>query len=164
MTSTSRTGEPSSRPAGPCDPAPAPLPEGLLRRYGPRPDRERGPFLGTAIQDEVMQGSRDTLPAPRRPYQQFRQGEGTAGMLRGDLGWQRGRQVFPPGGGRPQRHSRGKTDQVVTMTGLRQDKARLAAPHPQLPGEQRPLIGLTINVTVNIQQFARVPSGPPAVQ
>src|SRR5262249_31767171 len=41
------------RPAGPCDPAPAPLPEGLLRRDGPWQDGERGPFLGPAIQDEV---------------------------------------------------------------------------------------------------------------
>src|SRR5215472_18735146 len=111
-----------------------------------------------------MQGSRDTLSAPRRPYQQFRQREGTAGMLSGDLGWQGGRQVLPPGGRRAQRHSRGKTNQVVTMAGLRQDEALLATPHPQPPGEQRLLIGLTVNLAVNILQFVHVPSGLPAMQ
>jgi hypothetical protein len=50
------------------------------------------------------------------------------------------------------------------MAGLRQDEARLAAPHPQLPGEQRPVLGLTVNLTVNILQFVHVPSGLPAVK
>ena len=49
------------------------------------------------------------------------------------------------------------------MAGLRQDKARLAEPHPQLPGE-RPVLGLTVNLAVNILQFVHVPSGLPAVK
>jgi hypothetical protein len=35
------------------------------------------------------------------------------------------------------------------MAGLRQDEAMLAAPHPQPPGERRPVIGLTVNLAVN---------------
>jgi hypothetical protein len=50
------------------------------------------------------------------------------------------------------------------MAGFRQDEARLAAPHPQLPGERSLLIGLTVNLAVNIQQFVHMPSGLPAVQ
>ena len=50
------------------------------------------------------------------------------------------------------------------MAGLRQDEALLATPHPQPPGEQRLLIGLTVNLTVNRLQFARVRSGLPAVE
>jgi hypothetical protein len=111
-----------------------------------------------------MQGSRDTLSAPRRAYQQFGQREGTAGMLGGDLGWQRGRQVLPPGRGGAQRHSGCQADQVVTVAGLSQDEPPLAALHPEPPGEQRPVISLTVNLAVNSLQFGLVRSGLPAIE
>jgi len=50
------------------------------------------------------------------------------------------------------------------MAGLHQDEPLLAAPHPQPPGERAPVIGLTVNLAVNILQFVRVPSGLPAVK
>jgi hypothetical protein len=50
------------------------------------------------------------------------------------------------------------------MAGLSQDEAPLAAPHPELSGEQRPVIGLTINLTVNGLQFVPVRSGLPTVE
>jgi hypothetical protein len=84
-------------------------------------------------------------------------------MLGGDLGWQWVGQVLPPGRGGAQRHSSRKTDQVVTMAGLGQDEARLAAPHPELPGE-RLVISLTVNLAVNSLQFVSVRSGLSAVE
>ena len=84
-------------------------------------------------------------------------------MLGGDLGWQRGRQILPPGRGGAQRHSGGKTDQVVTVAGLSQDEALLAAPHPELPGEHL-VISLTANLAVNSLQFVPMRSGLPAVE
>jgi hypothetical protein len=62
-----------------------------------------------------------------------------------------------------QRHPGRETDQVVTMAGLSQDEALLAAPHPEPPGE-RPVIGLAVNLAVNGLQFVRVRSGLPAVE
>ena len=50
------------------------------------------------------------------------------------------------------------------MAGLRQDEARLAGPHSQPPGEQRLLIGLTVNLAVNSPQFVLVRCGLPAVE
>jgi hypothetical protein len=84
-------------------------------------------------------------------------------MLGGDLGWQWVSQVLPPGRGGAQRHSGRETDQVVTMAGLSQDEARLAAPDAEPPGERR-VIGLTVNLAVNGLQFVRVRSGLPAVE
>jgi hypothetical protein len=84
-------------------------------------------------------------------------------MLGGNLGWQRGRQVLPPGGGWAQRDSRRKADQVVTTAGLGQDEPPPAAPDPELPGE-RLVIGLTVNLAVNSLQFVPVRSGLPAVE
>ena len=110
-----------------------------------------------------MQGSRDTLPAPRCAYQQFGQRKGPAGMLGGDLGRQRGRQVLPPGRGGAQRHSRRKPGQVPAVAGLHQDEARLAAPHPEPPGE-RLVIGLIADLAVKGLQFVPVRSGLPAVE
>ena len=50
------------------------------------------------------------------------------------------------------------------MAGLSQDEALLAAPHPEPPGEQRPVIGLTVNLAVHNLQFFPVRSGLPAVE
>jgi len=49
------------------------------------------------------------------------------------------------------------------MAGFGQDEARLAAPHPEPPGE-RLVTGLTVNLAVNGLQFVRVRSGLPAVE
>jgi hypothetical protein len=49
------------------------------------------------------------------------------------------------------------------MAGLSQDEARLAPPHPELPGE-RLVISLTVNLAVNSLQFVPVRSGLPAVE
>ena len=49
------------------------------------------------------------------------------------------------------------------MARLSQDKALLAAPHPELPGE-RLVTGLTINLPVSSLQFSLVRSGLPAVE
>jgi hypothetical protein len=45
------------------------------------------------------------------------------------------------------------------MAGLSQDEAPLATPHPEPSSEQRAVIGLTINLTVNGVQFVPVRSG-----
>ena len=50
------------------------------------------------------------------------------------------------------------------MAGLSQDEAPLATPHPEPSSEQRPMIGCTINLTVNGVQFVPVRSGLPAVE
>ena len=50
------------------------------------------------------------------------------------------------------------------MAGLSQDEAPLATPHPQPSGEQRPVIGLTIDLTVNGLQFVPVRSCLPTVE
>jgi len=50
------------------------------------------------------------------------------------------------------------------MAGLSQDEAPLAAPHPEPSSEQRTVIGLTINLTVNGLQFVPVRSGLPTVE
>ena len=49
------------------------------------------------------------------------------------------------------------------MAGLNQDKAPLAAPHPELPGE-RFVTGLAVNLAVNSPQFFLVRCGLPAVE
>jgi hypothetical protein len=69
-------------------------------------------------------------------------------VLGGDRCWQRAGQALPPGGGWPQRHPRCETDQVVTVAGLSQGEPRLAAPDPELPGERRTVISLTVNLAV----------------
>jgi hypothetical protein len=49
------------------------------------------------------------------------------------------------------------------MAGLSQHEARLAAPHPQLPGERR-VIGVPESLTMQGLQFVPVRSSLPAVE
>jgi hypothetical protein len=49
------------------------------------------------------------------------------------------------------------------MTGLSQDEALLAAPHPELPGERLVTV-LTVNLAVDSLQFVPMRSGLPAVE
>ena len=50
--------------AGPRDPAPAPFPEGVLRRGSRGRDGKRRSFLASVPEYEVVQGVSDALPPP----------------------------------------------------------------------------------------------------
>jgi ATP-binding cassette, subfamily B, bacterial len=150
-------GRAGSGVAGPGDLAPAPPPEDLLRGGGRRQHGQRRPLLGPVLQDEVVQGPGDALPPPRGADQQLDQREGAARMLGGDLLRQRGGQVAPPGGRRPERHPEGVADQVTAVAGLGQDEARLAAHDPETAGEPDGVTGADLGAQG--QQFVRVLRG-----
>ena len=109
----------------------------MLRRGGGRRHGERRPFLGPGRQDQAVQGGADALAPPRRADQQVDHGEGAARMLGRHLIRQRGGQVPPPGGGRPEREPGRVTDQVTAVAGLSQDITRLAALNPEAFRETR---------------------------
>jgi hypothetical protein len=143
---------------------PAPLPERLLRRAGCGQHGQRGPILGPAGQDEVVQFLADALPPPRRADQQVDQGEGAAWVFGGDLLGQPGGQLPPPGGRRAQRHPGRVADQVAAGAGLGQHEARLAPLDPETVREPGRVTGLPVRrvgVDLGVQrlQFVGVPGG-----
>jgi hypothetical protein len=111
------------------------------------------------LQDQVVQGPGDALPPPCGADQQLDQREGAAGMLGGDLVRQRGGQVPPPGGRRPERRPEGVTNQVAAVAGLGQDEARLAAQDPEPVGERAVIVSSARFLGAQGPQFVRVRRG-----
>jgi len=123
--------------AGPGRLLPAPGGERALGGARARRDERRGPLLGPAAEQQVVQFPADALPSPGGPHKQFGQRERAAGVLGRDVRGQRRGQPPPPGRRRSQRHAGCVADQVAAVPRLREREARLPPPHQGGPPRGR---------------------------
>jgi hypothetical protein len=130
---------------------PAPGGERTLRGARARRYERRGPLLGPAAEQQVVQFPPDALPPPGGPHKQFGQRERAPRVLGRDVGGQRRGQSPPPGRRRSQRPAGRVADQVAAVPRLREREAGLPPPHQGGPPRGR-RVGAAVDLSGEREQ------------